>query len=494
MDDKSELIHAFKVWDGHVNHPYTISFIDDRITCPHCRKVKRLPTISQDNVAHTNLIVDIQNQNAEENKMSEEKQDKKLAKDLLVFKQGQDSLLTDLDTIDEGIQKIKNKLSDLTNIKNLHFLLGAGASSDAIPAMAALLSIVEERVNSDQTKNELDTMPGQLSHDDLKQRYMLAKDNSLNNLENILGTFYSKKAYLKGIGESDGLNDYLIRLIEQQIYSSINIDLTSEGASKSLTIYKNLYQKLSLRNKDLSRVNVFTTNNDLLSETALGYLNINYNNGFSSGLSRTFNPARFTYTYSRKIDSGMEKYEPLENMVYLYKLHGSISWIESEDNSFFNIKEVDVKPGNPSNNNNVLIYPTPLKQNKSLGAPYADLIREFKNRLLLQHAVLIVIGYSFSDEHINNAIYSALASNSSLSVVIFGNYPNENLTKLTDRRIYQVSGVVEEEDDFGLPEQRRIHYFDYIVDNFIPDLDRSKDVEILEDFIKSVKSIRGDLG
>jgi hypothetical protein len=238
-------------------------------------------------------------------------------------------------------------------------------------------------------------------------------------------------------------------------------------------------------------VNVFTTNNDLLSETALGYLNINYNNGFSSGLSRTFNPARFSYTFSRKIDSGMEKYEPLENMVYLYKLHGSISWIESSENSFFNIKEVDVTPLSAPSGNNVLIYPTPLKQNKSLGAPYADLIREFQNKLLLQHGVLIVLGYSFSDEHINNAIYSALASNSSLSIVIFGDYPTENLTKLTDRRIYQVSGSVESEDESGLPAQENIHYFNYIVNNFIPDLDKSRDSDILKEFIKSLKSVRG---
>lgn len=423
--------------------------------------------------------------------MTEQKRDDNLAKNHLSFKQGQDSFLTDVDNLDDGLQKIKNKLSDLTNIKNLHFLLGAGASSDAIPAMKDLLSIVEERVNSDQTAKELAIRTDPLSHDDLKRRYILAKENSSNNLENILGTFYSKRAYSQGVGESDGLNDYLIELIEQQIYNSINIDLKSEGARKSLAIYKKLYQKLSLRNKDLSRVNVFTTNNDLLSETALGYLNINYNNGFSSGLSRTFNPARLSYTYSRKIDSGMEKYEPLENMVYLYKLHGSISWIESDDNSFFNIKEVDVTPRMTSSNN-VLIYPTPLKQNKSLGAPYADLIREFQNRLLLQHGVLIVIGYSFSDEHINNAIYSALASNSSLSVVVFGNYPNENLTKLTDRRIYQISGQVDDENEGGEPKKRKIHYFDYIVDELIPDLDTRKDSEILEKFIKSVKSVRGD--
>ncbi|MCX9004476.1 hypothetical protein NLN86_22930 [Citrobacter portucalensis] len=107
--------------------------------------------------------------------------------------------------------------------------------------------------------------------------------------------------------------------------------------------------------------------------------------------------------------------------------------------------------------------------------------------------MLIVIGYSFSDEHINNAIYSALASNSSLSVIIFGNYhPKENLTRLTDRRIYQISGDIEVPTDNGAATKKeKIHYFNYIVNNFIPDLDRSKDNEILEEFIKSMKSIGG---
>ncbi|TKB04898.1 hypothetical protein E5672_02055 [Alteromonas portus] len=418
-------------------------------------------------------------------------EDKKLAKDYLIFRQGQESLFGENDSVQDGIEKIRSKLSDLTNIKNLHFLLGAGASSDAIPAMAPLIKNVTERVEAQQTMTQLAFHQDELSHDDLKNLFKSAKDVSPNNLENILGTLYSKREYQKGVGQKDSLNDFLINLIESEIYSSINIDCTSAQAELSLDLYKKLYQKLALRNKDLARVNVFTTNNDLLSETALGFLNINYNNGFSSGLSRTFNPARFSYTFSRKVDPSVEKYEPLENMVYLFKLHGSISWIESDDNSFFNIKEIDVTPNEQPSDKNVLIYPTPLKQNKSLGSPYADLIREFQNKLLLQHGVLIVIGYSFSDEHINNAIYSALASNSSLSVIIFGNYhPTENLTRLTDRRIYQISGEIEVPVDGGAaPQKEKIHYFNYIVNNFIPDLDRSKDSEILEEFIKSMKSV-----
>lgn len=415
--------------------------------------------------------------------------EKQLAKQLLIFKQGQDSLFGDSDDVETGLEKIKSKMSDLTNIKNLHFLLGAGASADAIPAMAPLIQIVEDRVN-DASKFVGDFS---FTHEELKDAFQEVKKHSPNNLENMLGTLYSKRSYLKGVGKEDKVNDYLISLIESQIYTSINIDCNGIEAEKSLGLYKQLYQKLSLRNKDLARVNVFTTNNDLLSETALGYLNVNYNNGFSSGLSRTFNPARFSYTFSRRVDSGMEKYEPLENMVYLYKLHGSISWIESDDNSFFNIKEIDVKPTQEPPQKNVLIYPTPLKQNKSLGSPYADLIREFQNKLLLQHGVLIVIGYSFSDEHINNAIYAALASNPSLSVVIFGDYSSyENLTQLPDRRIYQISGNHPKEvDENGKP--KKIHYFEYIVNKLIPDLDKSRDSDLLEDFMRTLKRARGDL-
>lgn len=228
--------------------------------------------------------------------------DKKLAKDHLIFKQGQESLFAENDGVEDGIEKIRSKLSDLTNIKNLHFLLGAGASSDAIPAMAPLIAKVTKRVDDAAILPQLAFHPDKLKHTDLKELYQSAKDISPNNLEDILGTFYSMREYLKGTGRKCSLNDFLIHLIETEIYSSINIDCNSEQAKPSLELYKKLYQKLALRNKDLARVNVFTTNNDLLSETALGYLNINYNNGFSSGLSRTFNPARFSYTFSRKID------------------------------------------------------------------------------------------------------------------------------------------------------------------------------------------------
>lgn len=383
--------------------------------------------------------------------------------------QGDHDLLKDRENLNDCLDAIKGKIAELCHVKNVSFLLGAGASSDSIPAMKEMLKVIDGKV-SDKIQRDI---------------FNRAKNTSNDNLEEILGTLYSGRSYTKGIGIQNRLCA-LIELIEEEIFRQINIDTESDKATLSINNYKTFFQKLSLRNKDLSRVCVFTTNNDLLMENALDHANINYNNGFGGGLNKAFNPARFTYTFSRKIDSSLEKYEPLENMIYLYKLHGSISWTESANNSFFNIQEISIKYTDNRPSSNVLIYPTPLKQNKSLGAPYSDLIREFQNKLLQQHTTLFIIGYSFSDEHINNVIYQSLASNSSISIVIFGNPSDKLIYTATDPRIYKIYGHMKNNDDDSKSE--KIHYFSFIANNLLPDLNEHRDPNILDEFIKKLRS------
>lgn len=385
--------------------------------------------------------------------------------DKIFFYQGGDAIGGE-----DCLKSIKQKIAELSNIKNISFLLGAGASSDAVPSMKTM----HDKIAQDITNG---------SDNEIKTLYESIKGD---NLEEILTILHAKKHYLQGISSADATEtsnvEKLIKHIEDSMYSKINIDLSSEDATKGLDLYKQFYQKTVLRNKDLSRVNIFTTNNDLFNEKALDTLNINYNNGFGGGLERVFNPARFHYTFSKKIDANLEKFEPLENMVYLYKLHGSISWIEQEGNSLFNIHEIPVTGGkSKSNENHVLIYPTPLKQAQSLGSPYADLIREFQTKLSLPNSVIFIIGYSFSDEHLNNIIYQALASNSSISVVIFGEYKDCPLAKIKDSRIYRIFGTVQ--------ETNKIHYFEYIVKELLPNVDENVDTTLLDAFVSSLNKV-----
>ena len=269
------------------------------------------------------------------------------------------------------------------------------------------------------------------------------------------------------------------------MYKSINVSLDALSSKATLDLYKIFYNKLSLRNKDLSRINVFTINNDLFNERALDHLNINYNNGFGGGLERYFNPARFRYTHSKRVDLNMEKFEPIDNMVYLYKLHGSINWVESEGNSLFDIQEISLVADRETADQPALIYPTPLKQNQILGSPYADLIREFQAKLTLQNSVLFVIGYSFSDEHLNNIIYQALASNTSLSVVVFGDHDKCLLSRIGDSRVYRFFG--EAVDSEGV--KTKVHYFEHIVKNLLPDVDDNRDKALLDSFVEQLKHV-----
>lgn len=310
---------------------------------------------------------------------------------------------------------LKDKIRELFNLKNINFLFGSGTSSGAIPTMDGLfkgLKFDEEKEIAEKT--EFERIVNKVGE----------------NLEATLEVMYSARTYHDGIQTDDEnikeLYNRLICRIEEYIFNSINVDMTKEKSKNILGHYKTFYQKIALRNKDLSRIRVFTTNNDLFNETALDSLNIHYINGFGGGLRKYFNPALFNYTWSKRMDTSIDKYEPVENMVYLYKIHGSINWQETEHkmNNYFNIEELSPQQLSPEKS--VLIYPTPTKQDKSLGVPYVDLFREFQNKLLEPHSVLFVIGYGFNDRHVNDIIYRALATNSTINVVIFSKKPADD--------------------------------------------------------------------
>jgi len=55
-----------------------------------------------------------------------------------------------------------------------------------------------------------------------------------------------------------------------------------------------------------------------------------------------------------------------------------------------------------------MIYPTPLKHEFTLDFPYSDLFRRFADAITQPQSVLVTIGYSFADEHVNRMILSSL--------------------------------------------------------------------------------------
>lgn len=201
---------------------------------------------------------------------------------------------------------------------------------------------------------------------------------------------------------------------------------------------------------------------------------------------KSFNPASFNYTLSKRMDTSIDKYEPVENLVYLYKIHGSVNWIEDEASnkeSFFTIKELPLR--NSSANSSVLVYPTPLKQNKSLGAPYVDLFREFQHKLLEPNTVLFVIGYSFSDEHVNDIIYRALATNSTMNLVVINDIGDDKvISKIEDPRIYRLWST----DEVG--DEKPIYHFSELVEKLLPTKNAFDPEPLLKQFVQELHENR----
>lgn len=394
----------------------------------------------------------------------------------LNFFQGQSDYLKENNIKDEDRKKaIKAKISEFFNMKNVCFLFGAGTSCPAIPNMTGLYTKVEKALKGNYMEHRF---------------HKIAKACDYK-LEEILSVLYSGRAYYQGFGDGykyrkEKCND-LIQFIEEIIFKSINIDIAKE--QDVLKTYESFYQKIAFRNKDLSRICVFTTNNDLYNETAMDNLNIHYVNGFSGGVKKHFNPAMFNYTYSKRMDMSLDKYEPVENMVYFYKIHGSVNWIDDDkdDTNFFSIME-DPNP-KWDKDKNILIYPTPTKQNKSLGAPYVDLFREFQHRLLEPNTVLFVMGYGFNDEHVNDIIYRALATNTTFNLVVIDHIKEDKpICKIDDKRIFRLWGEIEN------PEKGKdkimMHYFDYTVKEWLPNLNAfAQEEKIVKDFVKGLKEI-----
>ncbi len=397
----------------------------------------------------------------------------------LHFKQGTSDYFKDNRIKEEDYKTaVQAKIAELFNMKNVCFLFGSGTSCPAIPNMKGLLQKVEETVKET----------------DSEKLYYRIQNKANDNLEEVLGVLYSGKFYAEGIFEEESKRRLkctkLIKIIEEVIFKEINIDFSTERQLDVLDTYQRFYQKVALRNKDLSRISVFTTNNDLYNETALDSMNIHYVNGFGGGLHKYFNPALFNYTYSKRMDLNVDKYEPVENMVYLYKIHGSVNWVYDEEsqNSFFNIMEVNRLCGYEPENG-VIIYPTPTKQNKSLGAPYVDLFREFQHKLLEHNTVLFVIGYSFSDQHVNDIIYRALATNTTINVVVINDIPKEKeICQIDDKRIFRLWGY---ENPLDKENRGEMHFFNYIVDNWLPNVNAfTQDEEITKGFVNKFKELQ----
>lgn len=348
---------------------------------------------------------------------------------------------------DLSLESLRTEISQCLQIENLNFLVGAGCSSYrdnsgnelAIPTMAGLANRFYE-ANPDfkisSKKKAIDRFPDNLE----------ALINHLISISNIADE-----------NERNQVNKK-VKTINEFIFDSV---CNANQSSDLLALYKEFYLRIVKKTRQ-TPVNIYTTNYDLYNENALDELGFMYNNGFLGSAKRIFNPNSYNYVVVENLNLSRDVWKSVSNFINLYKIHGSINWVKETDSATDTVRilEKDIELIRQRKQyGSLMIYPTPQKDRSTLMVPYSDLFRMMQNNLLRNNSILITMGYSFGDEHINRIILNAL-SVYDFRVVIFGESSMINrLREIGDNRIWIINS------------QDKIHFFNNLVSKALPSLD-----------------------
>lgn len=361
-----------------------------------------------------------------------------------------------LSEIDE--KNLQQEIAEYLQLDNLNFLIGAGCSSHiidgeekGIPGMKAL----HEGFFAEHEEYSV-----------LGHKLINLFNGNLEKLLETLGAIQVANELADVDSEVDEKIDEIQKYIRKEIIKGLH-------GNEVLKIYRDFYKKTISKNRK-TPINVFTTNYDLYNEEALDSLCFPYNNGFAGTYLRRFNPASYKYAYVEDMNLSRDVWERVPNFFNLYKLHGSISWYKKEG-QIYEKNYADIK-----SDETVMIYPTPLKDRTTLMVPYSDLFRSFETALLKQNSVLITLGYSFSDDHINRLILNALAIPTFKLIVLGQSEAINKLIDLDDKRV-----IVINSDD-------KIHYFNNFVEKAMPEVQEGvKETVDMPTVAKIIKAFEG---
>jgi hypothetical protein len=366
--------------------------------------------------------------------------------------------------------ELRNEISQCLQIENLNFLIGAGCSSfvsggdeKSIPTMAGLTRAFYEQYPDFKFDNRHKAID-----DDRFKENLEALINHLTSIGNIASERTRKTVTNK------------IKIINEFIFDKV---CGTDPYSLLLQLYRDFYLRIVKKTRQVP-VNVYTTNYDLYNEQALDSLGFMYNNGFLGSTRRVFNPNSYNFVVVENLNLSRDVWKSVSNFINLFKIHGSINWIketnEATGSPYILEKDIELIKSRKQFDS-LMIYPIPQKDRTTLMVPYSDLFRIMQNNLIKRNSILISMGYSFCDEHINRIILNAL-SVYDFRIVIFGKSDMiDRLKEIGDNRIWIINST-DELANGELP----IQYFKSIVENALPVLDdgQQEDRMIRESLIK----------
>lgn len=291
--------------------------------------------------------------------------------------------------------------------RRIAFFLGAGTSmAIGIPGIEKLTELISKRLEGEEKK----LYEGIKSKIEGKVNVEVILDR-IRTIRDLLGTNDSSEYDgIKGATKAKKLDTVICQNIR---------DIIQETASASSQPHRIFAQWIrALHATRFFPVEIFTTNYDLCVEESMEYLGVPFFDGFIGSVAPFFIPESVDIDeMSRDQGQSKDAVSPPRCWSRIWKLHGSINWYMHK-NPITN-KDVIVRiAGLPAKElNELVIFPSREKYLESRKLPfiaYQDRLRRF---MKCGDALLIILGYSFSDQHLNEIIFQGLRSNPRMAVL-----------------------------------------------------------------------------
>lgn len=346
-----------------------------------------------------------------------------------------------------SIDDFKSHLSSLCQLENIGVLLGAGASVGC--GGMTMQQVWEDfKFNNEHLIPELKAFKlideAEVASNNINVELLLDKVTQFQSVYKTLDTEQEGK-------EITRLNNILLALYQSVTKAALlvgkeHFDDSRVGAEERFSFHRQLLEKLiSNRQPGQSAPMLFTTNYDLSLEWSAEEVGIQLFNGFSGLHTRTFQPQNFDLSFRNVNAKGEARFGHYH--AYLFKLHGSLTWVQEHDNEILEIpsalaKSRYIEPllsGLPVYDNQFLIYPGANKYHHTIGFVYGEMFRRFSEFLSKPQTAIFINGYGFGDYHINRIILGALL-NPALHVVIF--YPDLDLIPDNDNALNEAQKCI----------------------------------------------------
>lgn len=314
--------------------------------------------------------------------------------------------------------QLRDQLS--SDKRKLGFFFGAGTSmAVGIPGVFTLTKKIEEILIA-PFKSQFEALHEATNSDNIEQIL-----NKLRTVRELIGESTDEQHYtIRGKEAASLLDIEICKAISVIVYKTDITEIVPH------MIFSNwLFQNQAAR---YSPIEVFTTNYDLLIEQALEYKRLPYFDGFVGSINPFLIPE---CVEAENIKNDQSSYIPY-SWIRLWKLHGSINWFLTKDKDD---KRRIIRCTNRelTKGDELMIYPSKQKYDESRRLPFLVFQDRLRRFLSNGETLLIIAGYSFGDEHLNEILFQALRANKRLAItaLMYGDSKTDEKKRFTDEKV-----------------------------------------------------------